>query len=207
MQHDAILSAVERYYSGRFEQFGPSPQGVDWNSEESQALRFEQFARLLENDDDFSINDLGCGYGAFASYLLRGDAIVKYTGYELSDAMIADARERFNAHAEICFGTGNAMTPADYSVASGIFNVKLGFGDAEWSTYVDDTLDALAGASRKGFAFNMLTAYSDAEKRRDDLYYADPLAMFDRCKRRYARAVALLHDYPLWEFTMIVRLA
>ena len=40
---------------------------------------------------------------------------------------------------------------------------------------------------------------------RPDLHYADPLALFDRCKRRYARDVALLHDYGLWEFTLLVR--
>jgi hypothetical protein len=51
----------------------------------------------------------------------------------------------------------------------------------------------------------MLSTYSDPEKRRDDLFYADPCEMFDLCKRRFATRVALLHDYPLFEFTVIVR--
>ena len=29
--------------------------------------------------------------------------------------------------------------------------------------------------------------------------------MFDLCKRRFSTRVALLHDYPLFEFTVIVR--
>ena len=29
--------------------------------------------------------------------------------------------------------------------------------------------------------------------------------MFDLCKRRYSPRVALLHDYPLYEFTVLVR--
>jgi hypothetical protein len=37
------------------------------------------------------------------------------------------------------------------------------------------------------------------------LYYADPCAIFDLCKRRYSRNVALLHDYGLYEFTIVVR--
>ena len=56
-----------------------------------------------------------------------------------------------------------------------------------------------------GFAFNCLTSYSDAHKMRDYLYYADPCALFDLCKRRYSRYVALLHDYKLYEFTILVR--
>lgn len=206
MQHDSILSAVERYYSDRFEEFGPSPQGVDWNSAESQTLRFDQLARLLEGDDDYSLNDLGCGYGAFADYLTRQGSAFVYTGYEVSGAMLGHAQRAFQDRPNVHFHAGPSMSQADYSIASGIFNVKLTFDDDEWSAYVNATLDALADASRKGFAFNMLTSYSDADRRRNDLYYADPLAVFDLCKRRFAPAVALLHDYPLWEFTTIVRL-
>ena len=54
--------------------------------------------------------------------------------------------------------------------------------------------------------FNALTSYSDADKRRDDLYYADPLHWFDYCKRKHSRFVTLLHYYPLYEFTVLVRL-
>ena len=39
----------------------------------------------------------------------------------------------------------------------------------------------------------------------DYLYYADPGRLFDLCKRRYSRNIALLHDYGLYEFTILVR--
>ena len=47
--------------------------------------------------------------------------------------------------------------------------------------------------------------YSDPERMRAHLYYADPCRLFDHCKRRYSRHVALLHDYGLYEFTILVR--
>jgi hypothetical protein len=96
---------------------------------------------------------------------------------------------------------------ADYSIASGIFNVRLQRSDAEWLAYILATLDDLDRASTKGFAFNCLTSYSDADRMRDYLYYADPCRIFDHCKRRYSRDVALLHDYGLYEFTILVRKA
>ena len=37
------------------------------------------------------------------------------------------------------------------------------------------------------------------------LYYADPLFLFDYCKKKYSKSVALLHDYGLYEFTILVR--
>lgn len=40
---------------------------------------------------------------------------------------------------------------------------------------------------------------------KEHLYYADPAELFDHCKRNYSRNVALLHDYGLYEFTVLVR--
>ena len=91
---------------------------------------------------------------------------------------------------------------ADYSVASGIFNVRLERDDAEWWEYLCSTLDLLDRTSRLGFSFNCLTSYSDADKMKPYLYYADPCKVFDLCKRKYSRNVALLHDYNLYEFTI-----
>ena len=97
------------------------------------------------------------------------------------------------------------LEPADYSVASGIFNIRVGRSDEAWRAHLEATLDELDRLSLRGFAFNALTSYSDPEYMRDDLYYADPCALFDLCKRRYARQVALLHDYGIYDFTILVR--
>ena len=59
--------------------------------------------------------------------------------------------------------------------------------------------------SLHGFSSNFLTKYSDADKMRSDLYYADPMFLFDYCKRNFSRNVALLHDYRLYDFTLVVR--
>ena len=68
-------------------------------------------------------------------------------------------------------------------------------------------LDGLDRSGRRGFAFNCLTAYANLALIRNDLFYADPAAYFDLCKRRYSREVALLHEYGLYEFTITVRKA
>ncbi|MCB0334746.1 MAG: hypothetical protein KDD62_00530, partial [Bdellovibrionales bacterium] len=75
----------------------------------------------------------------------------------------------------------------------------------QWSEYVEGLLDKMNAICTKGFSFNMLTSYSDKEYMRDYLYYADPCHIFDLCKRKYSRNVALLHDYGLYEFTVLVR--
>jgi SAM-dependent methyltransferase len=201
-----ILADVADYYTAKLGEYGETPQGVDWNSEESQVLRFEQLNKVIGVSLGFSLNDLGCGYGALFDYLQSRSRDFTYNGYDISPSMIRAAQNRHAHHPNARFVVA-AKPPetADYGIASGIFNVRLGRNDAEWREYLEDTLNGLDRTSRRGFAFNCLTFYSDADKMRDYLYYADPCALFDLCKRRYSRYVALLHDYGLYEFTILVR--
>lgn len=158
---------------------------------------------MRSGDGRFSLNDYGCGYGALATYLDREGADVDYRGFDVSERMVEEARR---LHPERTFTTrADALEPADYTVASGVFNLRLEVDDEAWRRYVLGVLEAIDAVSTRGFAFNMLTSYSDPDRMRPDLYYADPGFFFDHCKRSFARNVALLHDYDLYEFTIVVR--
>lgn len=202
----SLLVEVANYYSTKLAEHGETPRGVDWNGEESQILRFQQLSKVISSSADFSLNDLGCGYGALFDYLKLHYRDFVYNGCDVSSDMINAARVRYakdiNAHFVVA---SEPPEIADYGIASGIFNVRLGRNDAEWREYLEATLEVLNRTSKKGFAFNCLTSYSDQDKMRDYLYYADPCALFDLCKKRYSRQVALLHDYGLYEFTILVR--
>lgn len=203
----AILGGVESYYTAKVEQHGATPAGVDWNGLESQLLRFDMLLRILRKpEESFSIADLGCGYGQLYEHLRQHFPVFTYQGYDLSEAMIEQSRGLYGHHRNASFSVSDHPTgQSDYVVASGIFNVKLSVDAASWKQFLLDTLLVLDRGSVKGFAFNCLTSYSDAERMRPDLYYADPLDIFDHCKRRFSRNVALLHDYNLYEFTILVR--
>lgn len=206
MSHETIKQNVATYYTSRLEEHGPSARGVDWNGADSQHLRHEQLLRIVDQPDRFSINDFGCGYGALREYLDERQVACDYCGFDLAPAMVAAGQARFTDRPDARFvGTLADLAVADYTVASGVFNVRLEHDDESWLGYMHETVAQLAEHSRRGFAFNALTKYSDPPKMRPDLYYADPLYWFDYCKRHYARRVALLHDYPLYEFTLLVR--
>ena len=206
-QQPALLSAVAAYYAGKLAAHGTTPAGVDWNGEAGQVLRFAQLARILPPaSEGYSVNDLGCGYGALLDFLVPATAQLEYEGIDVSAPMISAARIRHAGHPIASFHVGSEPTAIrDFSMASGIFSVRLDTPDGPWLDYIKNTLDILDKYSAKGFAFNCLTSYSDRDRMRPDLYYADPLLLFDHCKRRYSRNVALLHDYDLYEFTILVR--
>jgi SAM-dependent methyltransferase len=206
MPEEKILDLVERYYSGRFAEHGPTARGVDWNSTESQEVRFAQLARACPADRAFTLLDYGCGYGALLPFLRERGFEVDYTGFDLSSAMLEHGRERFAGEQGVRFvGVDAALEPADVVVASGIFNVRLEVDPDSWHAYVVSTVRRLSELSRCAFAFNCLTSYSDADRMRPDLYYGDGPSFFDLAKRELAPGVALLHDYGLWEWTLIVR--
>src|SRR5215207_832527 len=181
---NSILSEVGRFFGEKVVRSGPTPAGADFNSEAAQTVRFRQFVRLLEFSTPFSVIDFGCGYGALANYLLDlGLPLRRYVGYDISKGMIQAARLQMppDLETELTTDIGDLGT-ADFTVASGIFNVKLNADVGAWRQHITDTLDVFARASVKGFAFNMLTNYSDRERMRPDLYYGDTCWFFDYCK-------------------------
>lgn len=204
-----LLGEVATYYAEKLAAHGETAKGVDWNGEESQNLRFDQLRKIVSNQGvPHSLVDLGCGYGALYEYLHSQGHDLIYLGVDVSADMIQAAQQRYLEAKSAHFLQGSQPDQiADYAVASGIFNVRLGRGDDEWYEYLTQTLDVLDRSSQAGFAFNCLTSYSDEDKKRDYLYYADPCRLFDLCKRRYSKQVALLHDYGLYEFTILVRKA
>lgn len=204
MTHEAVKQHVADYYSKKLEAYGLTPQGVDWNSSESQFLRFRQLLRGFDINPPFSVADYGCGYGALVDYLTQLEVDFRYVGYDISEAMIHAAKAAYAKRANVAFSIGDHMGAADYVVASGIFNVRMGCTDQQWEDYIRAGLLRMNQASTQGFSFNILTAYSDPPLRRPDLYYADPCFWFDWCKHHCSKNVALFHDYNLYEFTISV---
>lgn len=203
---DTILFQTKQYYEGKLGNYGATPKGVDWNSAESQALRFEQLLKVCDMTKPVTLNDYGCGYGALALYLAERNFRVKYNGFDISKQMIEVAlKECGDLKNCVFYSDERLLDAADYTIASGLFNVKLHTSAEGWQDYLLQTLGKISELSRKGFAFNVLTKYSDPEFVRPDLFYADPLCLFDYCKTKFSKYVSVLHDYPLYEFTIIVK--
>ncbi|QON81881.1 class I SAM-dependent methyltransferase [Mycobacterium tuberculosis] len=100
--------------------------------------------RIVNAADPFSINDLGCGYGALLDYLDARGFKTDYTGIDVSPEMVRAAALRFEGRANADFICAARIDrEADYSVASGIFNVRLKSLDTEWCAHIEATLDML----------------------------------------------------------------
>jgi SAM-dependent methyltransferase len=160
---------------------------------------------VIDTSTPFSVFDFGCGYGALLDHMEETYPEFKYTGFDICEEMVVNAIESHKGKTNVAWHTQQPENELfDYTIASGIFNVRQDHSDDEWKKYIEDTIMDMNRYSRKGFAFNVLTSYSDVEKRQDYLYYADPLYFFDFCKKNCSKYVTLNHSYPLWEFSILV---
>jgi len=209
MNIEDALNKYRNYFNEKIETYGAEPRGVDYNGPDAQIVRFEQLIKLIDVSMPFSILDFGCGYGALFDFLKsRDDLAFEYFGFDMLEKMIEAARDAHanfkNAHftAEL-----RTLVPCDYLVAGAIFNNKFQASEEEWISHIFDVLRQMNTLCTKGFSFNMLTKYSDAERmaQRPDLFFGDPRVFFDFCKRNVSRRVALLEDYGLYDFTILVR--
>jgi SAM-dependent methyltransferase len=206
MSSNLSLEPIRDYFANKLETFGTTPRGVDWNSETSQETRFEQLTRLLPASLCFTLVDYGSGFGSLFDFLVRKGHDLTYFGFDIVKEMVVKGRQLHSDKVNCHFASIEEELPVcDYAIASGIFNIKLEVPQADWTDYVISILQRMDKLSTKGFSFNLLTKYSDPEYMRPDLYYADPSFFFDYCKRTFAKNVALLHDYGLYDFTVLVR--
>ena len=201
------LAGVGALYTHNLAEHGVASRSVGWPDESSQRLRFDKLALILDAADrhqPISVSDLGCGYGAMFRYLDERNRppIGRYVGYDISEPMLSAARQHCDDVRVVLVHGSDPVEMTDYAFVSGTFNVRMGASNETWERHVHETLRALAATVRKGLAFNLLTSYVDWRK--DDLFYADPGRFFHFCRSELSRYVTLVHDYPLYEWTILV---
>src|SRR5258706_15369575 len=208
MSIDETQKKLNEYFTEKLETFGATAKGVDYNGEQAQQTRFAELVKVIDPAEKFSVIDYRCGYGAMFDSVHALGLDFEYYGVDLIEKMVMAGREKYKDFPNVHFTTNEKELPVtDYLVAAGIFNIKLDLPYNDWQDFVCKTLPRMNALCSKGFAFNMLTKYSDADRmaQRPDLFYGDPPFFFDFCKRNFSRDVALLHDYGLYDFTIVVR--
>lgn len=197
---------LKQHYTELYKQFGSDPRAIQWSSKQTQFKRFEILCSQVETDD--KILDLGCGLGDMATYLRDNkNHTGNYFGLDFVPDFISSATNRFSTDPKINFKEFDIhkdTLPNDYDVIilSGVFNNIM---DDNWA-FIVDSLQKMYAATNRTVSFNALSTYVDYED--DNLYYTDPLRLFDYCKKFITPTLSLQHDYLIkensipFEFTM-----
>ena len=199
------LELINNFYEKNFIKYKFHNKTLAWKSKKEQIIRFEKLTSFIDKKK-ISINDYGCGFGDLFFFLKKKKFFIKeYCGYELSESIFNKVNNRFKTLEEKIFliNSENINKKMDYSFASGTFNIKMRNSDKNWSNFIKKKIKEMNAYSKKGFSFNLLSTYVDYKK--EDLYYGDPNYWFDFCKINFSKKINLIHDYDLWEWTIIVK--
>lgn len=202
-----MIENLKEHYSKLFEQNGISPAAVQHSSELGQFKRFEILTAALPKTA--SIIDLGCGLGDMLTYLRKNHYTGNFLGLDFMPEFISTAEQRFTNDEQAKFQEFDILNEDipegyEYILLSGVFNNNI----EDIESFMQTTLIKMFKACGKGMAFNSLSTYVDYQD--EDLYYSDPLEVFDFCKKNLSPLVTLKHDYIThegafpYEYTMFV---
>jgi len=200
---EALLRSVVAHYEHQLATHGPTARGMDWKDEASQRLRFEVLCDLC-NLDGLELHEVGAGAGHLLDFLRERGVRARYSGSDLSPAMVESARAR---HPGVDFERRDLLAEAparryDVVVCSGLFHVKLEHSPETWRHFVQEMLRRMFAMCRVGIAFNLMSDHVDF--RAPNLYYAPVAETLDFCRQELSRFVSVRHDYPLHEYTTYV---
>ncbi len=141
----------QTFYENAIKRFGCTARGLNWNSKQSQHLRFEIIHELLAHHLPSSkIIDAGCGFGdLYLFFQQKGSLPRKYIGYDMLDEAIFVAHKRTKQPIMKCDILNDELEMADFYIASGSMNILNRF---ETFLFIRRCFDACT----KGFIFNLL---------------------------------------------------
>ena len=202
------------YYEGLLDQHGENYLALDWNSPESQKLRYQIFKELLvygKKASNLSILDVGCGFGDLYSFLKREGILsrhkIRYTGFDISPKLLEVARKK---HPDARFELKDILEErhlprSDYIFSSGVFNIRTAEAGNHLE-FVKSMLLRMYDLVNYGVAANFLSEGGLPMSSPEDLnsgryYYFKPEEILSFCRFISSRYI-LRHDYHPGDFTV-----
>ena len=205
-----MTNNLKNYYADLFKKHGNTPAAVQHVSSADQYKRFDVLCADVSKDN--SIIDVGCGLGDMLGYLRSKGFEGKYLGLDFVDEFINHNNEFYHADPNADFMVFDILKdefPQGYDqiILSGVFNNIMNDNDH----FAKTALKKMFDAASEQISFNMMSSYVDFTD--DDLFYYNPLDIFDFCKKNLSKHLVLKHDYGLgqhnypYEFSMFVKKA
>ena len=202
-----ITNILKEYYAKKFKDNGANSFGVDWGDHAKAELRYGAMFNLFNNIPmEFSILDVGAGYGGFYQYMLERVNVEKidFSGLDVVEEMIEHGKKTYpNAK----FHTGDIMKEGfmknkfDFVVCNGILTQKLSASDKEMEEYMALLINKMFDLCNVGIAFNVMSDVVDFKL--DGNFHYPAEKMFELASS-YSRHVKIDHSYPLYEYTTYI---
>lgn len=198
-----ITSEFKEHYTKKFEEFGDSPRGVDWNKEKDLLIRYEKMLAIKPIDkNNISILDVGCGYGGLYSFACKKQFSLKYTGIDVVKEMISYAKRKYPKVEFHCIDVFkyNPKRKFDYVICNGILTQKLSASIIKMDEFAKQLIKKMFDLCEVGIAFNIMT--TKVNYMEENLYYKSPIEILAYCLSEITNKIKIDHSYQLYEYTV-----
>ena len=197
------------YYENLLSTYGDHFLSLDWKSTESQEARFKIFEDLVNMLDpkNFSVLDVGCGFGDLYQYLAKMGHHFSYLGVDLSSKILDIAKNR---HPKAAFAVKDILEDKKYSqydfvFCSGTLNIAFTERDAHLE-YICSMLIRMFELCKIGVGANFLSSKAvyyvkDEDLQHSQYFYTKPEEIAVIAKGMTDRFV-IRHDYHPGDFTV-----
>lgn len=191
-----FTKTIARLYDDRFIEFGPHPEASLWFSRKRQIKRFEIISDQIvkSNLNNFSINDIGCGYGEFYTFLKSQfpASVLYYFGVDISSATINYCRSNFN-DARAAFSVSDRPNiAADFSTMSGTFNYSPSKSFVEWNEYIFEVLNNCWKQTQIAMVFNLQIGTQATITEQGIVYFTEE-GIVDACEKYFGNTDVIYH--------------
>ncbi len=206
--HKILNKEISNIYNKRFDSFNNTPKGVFWNSKLSQDLRLNIILDKILQDaksDEFSIADIGCGYGRLYEIIRERklDGKVQYHGFDINHKMISFCRNNIDFE-NIKFSiSALPLNETDYVVMSGTYNLTPTNNISLWEDYILKNLTSNWKLVQKAMIFNCLI--KEKRKIEKKLYYTEFSWMQKICERNFCDPEVIKHNLLKDDITIILK--
>ena len=151
-----------------------------------------------------SLLDFGCGASHLLDFIVRkGIDGIEYTGLDLSPEFVALSRRKYPAVTYHCVDVledASALPTFDYVVMNGVFTEKRELGQEEMFDYVAAMLRHTFALTRRGLAFNVVSAELGWEQWY--LFHAPVDRISNLVRTQLTENFVVRADYGLTDYTL-----
>ena len=195
-------------FNSRFEAYGPTPEASLWFNKSRQLARFSKLTEAIVSrvsNNEVTIGDVGCGYGAFLDYLAKHNSEIrfKYYGYDIADRVIAYCSKNLQTANATFWHRSRPTRKADFHVMSGTYNYTPNMGVGSWRSYMRDEIKYIFSATNKCIVFNLMLA-DKAYISKSRIFYEELEHFLSFCRKELGETTILEHPLLRLEKTFCI---
>ena len=194
---------IKQMYRSSYQEHGVSSSSMLMPKGRHEA-RFQILREVIDQFDQPSLLDYGCGLGFLWQFLVHEKIDVNYVGVDIVEEFISSCRERFGSRALFERVDPNSPITGKYDVvyASGVFNLKSSDNNEASLNYVRDRLLELFGVAERALVVDFLSPYVDFTQ--SGAQHISPPTVLEWFVPQVSRRWAVRHDYLPFEYSVVI---